>query len=300
MAGRPRNPDREKAFELWRNSGGNAKLKDIANELGIPDSRIRKWKTEDNWEERIKERSDINKGALLNAKGSATSKRGAPKGNINAKGHGAPRGNKNAVGNRGGPGGPYGNKKGVTTGEYEIIWWDCLTEEEQSLCNAINTDTLTQVEEDIRLLTVRERRMMERIRELMDGLTEKERKVLRELQTQKMPVTIYDEKTASSKVVMVPESKLVITEITETECRAIDDILKVEEALTRVQDKKTRAIALKHSIEIAESIELEKLKISKARLLLDIEKAKGENKGNQHVDALRKKMAERKIKNGSA
>jgi uncharacterized protein YjcR len=60
MAGRPRNPDRDRAFELWRDSGGTAKLKDIAEKLGVPDSRIRKWKTEDNWDERIKERSDMN------------------------------------------------------------------------------------------------------------------------------------------------------------------------------------------------------------------------------------------------
>ncbi|SFM21657.1 phage terminase small subunit-related protein [Pelosinus propionicus] len=55
---RPRNPDRDKAFEIWLNSNGTAKLKDIAAEISIPDSRIRKWKTEDNWDQKIKERSD--------------------------------------------------------------------------------------------------------------------------------------------------------------------------------------------------------------------------------------------------
>ncbi|TWH48542.1 phage terminase small subunit-related protein [Sporomusa sp. KB1] len=250
MAGRPRNPDRDKAFQIWSDSGGTAKLKDIANEIGVPDSRIRKWKTEDNWDERIQERSDINKGALLNAKGSAP-KHGAPKGNHNAAGHGAPKGNKNAVGNRGGPGGPFGNKKAVTTGEYETIWWDCLTEEEQVLCSAINTDTLAQVEEDIRLITVRERRMMERIRRLMNGLTEKERKVLQELVKEKVAIPVTHEVTGETKIVTVDQSKMVITEITETECRAIDDILKLEEALTRIQDKKTRQLALKHSVESA-------------------------------------------------
>ena len=54
---RPRNPDRDKAFEIWLTSNGAAKLKDIAVEIGIPDSRVRKWKTEDNWDEKIKERS---------------------------------------------------------------------------------------------------------------------------------------------------------------------------------------------------------------------------------------------------
>lgn len=55
------------------------------------------------------------------------------------------------------------------------------------------------------------------------------------------------------KVIMVPESKLVITEITEIEYRTIDDILKVEESLTQVQDKKSRATVLKHSIEVTRS-----------------------------------------------
>jgi uncharacterized protein YjcR len=245
---RPRNPDRDKAFEIWSESGGAAKLKDIANQIGVPDSRLRKWKTEDNWDQKIKERSDSNKGALLNSNRSAP-KRGAPIGSKNAKGHGAPKGNQNAVGNRGGPGGMPGNKNAVTTGEHESIWFDCLTEEEQALCHTINTDTLAQVNDDIRLITLRERRMMERIRRLMDGLSEKERKVLHELLTQKNPQEIYDEKTAQLKVVMVPESKLVVTEITETEIRIIDDILKIEEALTRVQEKKTRLMALKHTIE---------------------------------------------------
>lgn len=54
---RPRNQERDKAFEIWCDSGGNAKLKEIAVQIGVPDSRIRKWKTEDNWEEKIKERS---------------------------------------------------------------------------------------------------------------------------------------------------------------------------------------------------------------------------------------------------
>ncbi|HWR07113.1 terminase small subunit [Sporomusa sp.] len=48
------------------------------------------------------------------------------------------------------------------------------------------------------------------------------------------------------------------------------------------------------------NVEEEKLKLAKAKLLLEVEKAKGENKENQHVDALKRKMAERKMKNGGA
>lgn len=308
---RPRDPKRDEAFALWLESNGTAKLKDIAERLGLPDSRIRKWKTEDKWDEKIKERSDTNKGALLNLnrsapkpgapKGNKNAKgHGAPKGNNNAAGHGAPRGNKNALGNRGGLGGPYGNKKALKTGEFETIWFDCLTETEQSLCEAIDTDTLAQVEEDIRLITIRERRMMERIKTITDGMTEKERKVLQELVKEKVAVPITHEVTGETRIVSVDQHKMVTTEITETEFRKIDDVMRVEEALTRVQEKKAKLLALKHSIELAESIEFEKLKISKARLLLEIETAKGDNKGNLHVDALRKKMAERKLKNDGA
>ncbi|WP_176772700.1 hypothetical protein [Sporomusa acidovorans] len=49
-------------------------------------------------------------GNFTNQKGSlngnVTKKRGAPQGNINAKGRGSPKGNKNTVGNRGVPGTP--------------------------------------------------------------------------------------------------------------------------------------------------------------------------------------------------
>ncbi|WP_378955394.1 phage terminase small subunit [Pelosinus sp. sgz500959] len=292
---RPRNPDRDRAFKIWRGSDGTARLKDIADEIGIPDSRIRKWKTEDKWDEKIKERSDSNKGALLNSNRSAP-KRGAPKGSQNAKGHGAPKGNRNALGNKGGNGGPFANKNAVTTGEYESIWFDCLTEEEQILCNTINTDTLAQIEGDIRLITLRERRMMERIKKLIDGLTEKERKVLHELHVEKNPIEVYDEKTGKSKVVVVPEARLVITEVTETEYRKIDDILKVEEALTRVQEKKTRLLTLKNSVEITnrseerQRLEIEKLKAEIAKLTGADDPE--EDNSNNFLDALSGKVQE--------
>ena len=220
-----RSPKRDKAFEIWRDSNKTISPKEIAKQLEVTETLVRKWKCQDKWNEKI------NSNVTNQTKGNVT-KRGAPKRNKNSVGHGAPKANKNAV----------------TTGAYETIWMDCLTDKEKALCETINTDTLAQVNEDLRLLTIRERRMMERIQRLMDGLTEKERKILQELQIQKNPVEIYDEKTGTSKVVIIPEPKMVITEITEVECRKIDDILKVEQALTQVQEKKARSIMVKHKI----------------------------------------------------
>lgn len=112
--GRARSPDRDKAFQLWQDSGGKKLLKDIAGELKLTDSKIRKWKTVDKWDEKIKERSNSNKGALPLEKGNAPIKKGAPPGNQNAKGHGAPPNNKNGLGNNGGP--PKGNANAMTHG----------------------------------------------------------------------------------------------------------------------------------------------------------------------------------------
>ena len=52
---RPRNPKRDEAYKIYADSGGTIKLTDLARQLDIPASRIRKWKTEDQWE-----RSDSN------------------------------------------------------------------------------------------------------------------------------------------------------------------------------------------------------------------------------------------------
>lgn len=48
---RKRDPARNLAKELWLKSGKKAKLKDIAEQLGKPASQVRKWKSEDKWEQ---------------------------------------------------------------------------------------------------------------------------------------------------------------------------------------------------------------------------------------------------------
>lgn len=83
---RPRSPNRDKALQLWLDSGQKRQLKDIAAELQVSEEQIRKWKNQDKWD----------KVRLPNAKGNVTNHKGAPAGNQNAVGHGAPKQNKNA------------------------------------------------------------------------------------------------------------------------------------------------------------------------------------------------------------
>ncbi|WLR50043.1 phage terminase small subunit [Bacillus tianshenii] len=240
---RPRNPNRDKAFELFKEHNGNITNRKIAEILGEKEKTISSWKSRDKWNA-VLQKNDCSTANKRKRKG------GAPKGNKNAKGNngGAPKGNKNALGNPGG-GAPQKNKNAVVTGEFETIYLDVLDEEEQTMFFAIDTGPRLQLEENIRLLSLRERRMLKRIQDLMNGLTEKQKRVLQERKAVKEPVEVVDEKTGDKKVVPRVKEQLVITEVEETEYRVIDDILRIEEALTRVQDKKLKAIKLKHEME---------------------------------------------------
>ena len=89
--GRARDPNRDKAFEIYSENNGNIELIEIAERLGVSAGTVRGWKSKDEWEPKIK--------GTFQKKNKERSKkpRGAPKGSKNALGHGAPKGNTNAV-----------------------------------------------------------------------------------------------------------------------------------------------------------------------------------------------------------
>ncbi|WP_020621026.1 hypothetical protein [Paenibacillus daejeonensis] len=155
---------------------------------------------------------------------------------------GPPLGSRNALGNRGGKGGPAGNKHALRTGEHETIWFDTLDSDELDLLPDLVTDPLRMVEEAIVLFTIRERRMMQRIKRAADGLSDKQRRVLQGLRTVKDAIPRSD---GTGKVTVVTRDALVTTSIEETTFRRIEDVIRLEEALTRIQEKKLKAIDLK-------------------------------------------------------
>ncbi|AUS12425.1 terminase [Bacillus subtilis] len=243
---RPRDPKRDEAFRLWEESGGTRLLKDIAEELGCSPSLIRKWKNQDHWEEKLN--GNVTKQNDT-SNGNVTKRPGAPKGSKNAKGNKggkAPPGNQNAKGNRGGAA-PRGNKNSVRTGEYESILFDFMDDTEKELFGQIETDPLYQIDITIRELSLRERRMMQRISRIENGLTEKQRRVLQQMRKVK-DIVQTPEKNGLVKSVPIINERLVVTEIEETEMRAIDDILNIEEAMTRVTDKRLKAIRQKYDM----------------------------------------------------
>lgn len=89
--GRARDPNRDKAFEIYSEHNGNIELIEIAERLGVSAGTVRGWKSKDKWEPKIK--------GTFQKKNMERSKkpRGAPKGSKNALGHGAPKGNTNAL-----------------------------------------------------------------------------------------------------------------------------------------------------------------------------------------------------------
>lgn len=283
---RERSPERDKAKAMWLESGGAMKLKDIAAALSIGETQVRKWKSQDRWADELK-------GNVTNeANSNVTKRKGAPKGNKNAVGNrgGAPPGNQNAKGNRGGAGGPTGNKKAVTTGEYETIWMDALEADEQELVERIDTDPIQQAEEAIKLLTIRERRMLQRIGRLMNGLTEKQKRVLNELKAIKDVMTVHDEKTGVTKSIPITRTEMVESEIEETAFRAIDDIIKLEEALTRVQNQKIKAIELMNRLTIND----EEKEVRTQLLRIELQKRQGATGAAADWSAAIREIAERR------
>jgi phage terminase small subunit len=77
---RARSDKREKAYQMWLDSGKKMLLKDIAAELAVNETQIRKWKSLDKWEHSEKVRPLAKqKGTLPNKKSNVTNKKGTQK-----------------------------------------------------------------------------------------------------------------------------------------------------------------------------------------------------------------------------
>lgn len=256
----------EKYQLAYQDYKSGMKQKDIAAKYNVSINTVkswqqRKWRGMDNANEKV---------CTPNEKYMHT-KKGAPRGNKNAVGNtgGAPLNNQNAKGNRGGSA-PQGNKNAVTTGEYESLMWDYLDDDERELYGTIETDPLFQIDRNVRELTIRQRRMMKRIKTIEEGLTEKQRRVLQQLRKVKEAAT-----GADSQTVTITKERMVIVEVEETIFRKIDDILNLEEALTRVTNQLVRAIKQKHDIEKSNSeqqLKLKQMKLNVKKLKIEIEK----------------------------
>lgn len=89
---RKRNPLRDEAYRIWIESNKKKALKDIAYELGVLPSTVRKWKSEDKWSNETKRSAPIEKERYDSMKGNKNAKGNS--GNPNAS---PPPNNQNAL-----------------------------------------------------------------------------------------------------------------------------------------------------------------------------------------------------------
>lgn len=260
---RQRDPRRDEAKRIWLESNGEKQLKEIASELNVSDSQVRKWKSQDKWSAELKSN-------VTNGKSNVTNQGGAPLGNQNAKGN---KGNSRAS-----P--PVGNKNALKTGEYETIFFETLSEEEKDIYSSLNDDPSFVLSEEIRLLKIRQLRMMKRIKEAESGLNDEEVDRLQQMRKIKTPIEKDGKKLEIKREVMQD------VQVSRKTYRKIDDILSIEDALTRISNQLTKAIKQLNALATEESrnkvynnqankleVEIDMLKLKADLLRSDSEKS---------------------------
>ena len=245
---RQRDPKRDEALKIFIERNGEVSNRELASFLSVPEKTISAWKFRDRWNEVLRK----NNCSTSKDKCSTTNKSGAPPGNQNAKGN---KGNSRAS-----P--PAGNKNAVKTGEHETIFLEYLSDEEREVYSSLSEDPLFILTEEIRLLKIRQRRMMMRISNAEQGLNLVEKERLYELRGRRQ--FIDSEKGGKKVAVEVPQMQ--ITKKREKEVRKIEDILRIEEALTRISNALTKSIKQLKELELADKkAELTGIQIAKMK-----------------------------------
>lgn len=244
-----RSPNREKAYELYKNSNGEILLKDIASELGVSESTVRAWKSRDKWNEKM---GATQRDKKCNVATSA------------AKGKKQLKSSKSNIYNMTKESYPLqarpNNKNAVSTGEYEKILFDSMDETEIKLITSIRENKRDLLIKEIQLLTVRERRMLKRI----ENLKQKN-------------LTLVSQKMGYEK-----GQDINIDEYEGT----LGQIQNIEDALTRVQDRKIKAIESLHKFELDENkLELEMMKFE-TNTLKNLEETE-DTEDDGFIDALK-------------
>ncbi|MBU9724427.1 phage terminase small subunit [Diplocloster modestus] len=224
---RERSLNRDKAYEIYKQHGGIITNREIATLLDEDEKVIAVWKSRDKWK------------VVQQSKESCTTKK-----------KGGQPGNKNAEGNKGGAA-PRQNKNAVKTGEFETVFFDTLEPDEMRLINMVQPDKEQLLLQEIQLLTVRERRMLKRI------------KSLRSLE--ELPEFAEDEENKPPSGMSIVKystgfDKGKLTDLKEYES-ILGQIQAIEDALTRVQARRQRAIEALHKFGYDDAhLELEAMK----------------------------------------
>lgn len=245
---RGRSENRDKAFKLWEKSGRVIPLVEIAKQLGVKAALIRKWKFEDAWDAR------------------PSRKRGGQPGNTNA------------IGNKGGAA-PPGNKNGWKNGNYESMWMSQIAAEHKMQLMKMETDPREILLNEIALLEYREFLMMKNMKDIEEG---KDRiSIERRYQFFEEDEVGADATETLQFVDGVPQFKSVkvatkqIVEEKTKEPQKLERILQIHNALTAVQGRKMRCVALLDQFDRNE-LTNEELRLKVERMQLEVNKLRSE------------------------
>jgi uncharacterized protein YjcR len=117
-----------------------------------------------------------------------------------------------------------GYKNNLKTGEYENIVFDNLTPEEKEYYNRVSLDLDTQIDNEIRLLEIREGRMLKYLNMAQEG---------------------FDNEEIETTYRHVKGKGLAMVQKVVRNRNVLEQLTKIHEALTRVQEKKSKLIELK-------------------------------------------------------
>lgn len=218
---RPRNPKRDEAMSIWLKSKGDKPLVDIAKHLEVSASTIRKWKSQDKWADKLKGSAPI-------------SKRSAPFDSL--------KDNKNAAGNSGGSA-PPGNKNALTTGQYETIMLDQLSDDERAIFEGVTDDPLVTINTEIRQLKVRQYRISKRISDVAQGMDDIEVQTYNKIKQKR-----HSFKDDNGNQIVTKVNEVTPTGSMTQSYRKFDDLLKLEDALNAVGNSLLKAIKEKAKI----------------------------------------------------
>ncbi len=207
---------KDQAFKDWKKG---VKQNDIAEKYGVSVSAVKSWVNRD-FKTRVAT-SDNKKVATKNQK-VATSKRGK----------GGQKSNQNAKGNEG-KSQPH-NQNNFRHGAYAEVYWDTLDEDELAMIEGMSFDEENDLEQQIALLTIRERRLLMQIQKF------------RKSQDQSIDSTITRDLLITGSIETSGEQNHHETTIKTSP--TLDIILKLETTLTQVQARKTQCIASLHKI----------------------------------------------------
>lgn len=220
--------NREKGYTLFKKG---LKYKEIAEKLGVPESTVKSWATR-YWK----------KGKVASEKVASKKKKVATEDATEPRPRGGQKGNVNSVGNKGGP--PLGSQNALKHGGYAAILFDTFDEDEHSLAAQMEPDEEKLLMDEIILLTVRERRILQRIQEakksplaISSTVRSEKKRAFDSKEDEAIYTEMVREKVDSGERLPGREYKT----ITETE-GSYNIILKMEEALTRCQAQKKKAI----------------------------------------------------------